>query len=223
MLNNFNQTFFHGVNHCISKPYQFFIALCVKPLRNLEIKNLQKMMTLAPIFSSQNYFRWKYLEVFSFAVSLSIYIWVRVEKSLLQQQNLLFWANGHFSQKWHICIYFVPKTLCWTKFPPKTFLGNKQYYIDFFCLFNFLFLIYERESGQRTRFDANITSSVHVNHSLHKVQTLRWQRPILETCVQRQTAFNPCERCDDPQQWRHPLWIWSMRENIWSNWKSKGS
>ena len=63
-------------------------ALCVKPLRNLEIKNLQKMMTLAPIFSSQNYFRWKYLEVFSFAVSLSIYIWVRVEKSLLQQQKL---------------------------------------------------------------------------------------------------------------------------------------
>ena len=32
-------------------------ALCVKPFRNLEIKNLQKMMTLAPIFSSQNYFR----------------------------------------------------------------------------------------------------------------------------------------------------------------------
>ena len=61
-------------------------ALCVKPLRNLEIKNLQKMMTLAPIFSSQNYFRWKYLEVFSFAVSLSIYIWVRVEKSLQQQK-----------------------------------------------------------------------------------------------------------------------------------------
>ena len=32
-------------------------ALCVKPLRNLEIKNLRKMMTLALIFSSQNYFR----------------------------------------------------------------------------------------------------------------------------------------------------------------------
>ena len=65
-----------------------YSALCVKPLRNLEIKNLRKMLTLAPIFSSQNYFRWKYLEVFSFAVSLSIYIWVRVEKSLLQQQKL---------------------------------------------------------------------------------------------------------------------------------------
>ena len=38
------------------------------------------MMNLAPIFSSQNYFRWKYLEVFSFAVSLSIYIWVRLKK-----------------------------------------------------------------------------------------------------------------------------------------------
>ena len=33
-------------------------------------------MTLAFIFSSQNNFRWKYLEVFYFAVSLSIYIWV---------------------------------------------------------------------------------------------------------------------------------------------------
>ena len=42
------------------------------------------MMTLAAIFSSQNYFRWKYLDVISFAVSLSIYIWVRVENSLQQ-------------------------------------------------------------------------------------------------------------------------------------------
>jgi len=44
-------------------------------------------MTLAPIFSSGIYFRWKYLDVVSFAVSLSIYIWVRVENSLLQQLN----------------------------------------------------------------------------------------------------------------------------------------
>ena len=180
-------------------------------------------MTLAPIFSSQNYFRWKYLEVFSFAVSLSIYIWVRVEKSLLQQQNFCFGQmvilvkNGTF-------VYILSPKLCVEQsFPQKHSLVTNSITLIFFCLFNFLFLIYERESEQRTRFDANITSSVHVNHSLHKVQTLRWQRPILETCVQRQTAFNPCERCDDPQQWRHPLWIWSMRENIWSNWKSKGS
>ena len=36
---------------------------------------LKKMMNLAPIFSCQIYFRWKYLGVFSFAVSLSIHIW----------------------------------------------------------------------------------------------------------------------------------------------------
>ena len=45
------------------------------------------MRTLAPIFWSQNDFRRKYLDVISFAVSLSIKIWVRVENSLLQKLN----------------------------------------------------------------------------------------------------------------------------------------
>ena len=54
-------------------------------LKKIGIKDLAKIMTLAPIFSSQNYFRWKYLDVTSFPVSLSIHIWVRVENSHLQQ------------------------------------------------------------------------------------------------------------------------------------------
>ena len=56
-------------------------------LKKFGIKDFAKMRTLAPIFSSQNYFRWKYLDITSFAVSLSIWIWVRVENSLLQQLN----------------------------------------------------------------------------------------------------------------------------------------
>ena len=38
-------------------------AQWTKPLRNSELRILPKMITLAPIFSSQNYFRWKYLDV----------------------------------------------------------------------------------------------------------------------------------------------------------------
>ena len=56
-------------------------------LKKYAIKSFAKTMTLAPIFWSQNYFRWKYLDVISFTVSLSVYIWVRVENSLLQQLN----------------------------------------------------------------------------------------------------------------------------------------
>ena len=37
-------------------------------------------MILALIFSSQNYFRLNYLDVFSFAVSISIYIWYKLKK-----------------------------------------------------------------------------------------------------------------------------------------------
>ena len=51
------------------------------------IKNFAKMRTLAPIFSSQTYFRRKYLDDISISVPLSIQIWVRVEISLLQQLN----------------------------------------------------------------------------------------------------------------------------------------
>ena len=64
-----------------------FIALWRKPLRKVELRILSKIITFASIFSSSNYFRWKYLDVFSFAISLSICIWVRVENSLLQQLN----------------------------------------------------------------------------------------------------------------------------------------
>ena len=38
------------------------------------------MITSAPIFLKLNYFRQKYLDVCSSAVSLSIYIWVQDEK-----------------------------------------------------------------------------------------------------------------------------------------------
>ena len=53
-------------------------------LKKFGIKDFAKMMTLAPILSSQNYFRWKYLDDISFVVSLLILIWGRVENSLLQ-------------------------------------------------------------------------------------------------------------------------------------------
>ena len=64
------------------------IALCCYPHVKLEIGNLSHITTTAPIFLQLNYFRQKYLEIASCAVSLLIYIWVRVEHSLLQQQNL---------------------------------------------------------------------------------------------------------------------------------------
>ena len=44
--------------------------------------------TTAPIFLLSNYFRQKYLEIASCAVSLLNNIWVRVEHSLLHQLNL---------------------------------------------------------------------------------------------------------------------------------------
>ena len=56
-------------------------------LKTFGIKDFAKMMTFAPIFSRKNYFRWKYLDLISPAVSLSFYIWVRVENSLQQQVN----------------------------------------------------------------------------------------------------------------------------------------
>ena len=46
------------------------------------------IFTTAPIFLLSNYFRQKYLEIASCAVSLFNNIWVRVEHSLLQQLNL---------------------------------------------------------------------------------------------------------------------------------------
>ena len=53
-----------------------------------EIENLSQITTTAPIFLQFNYFRQKYLENASSAVSLLNYIWVRVEHSLLQKLDL---------------------------------------------------------------------------------------------------------------------------------------
>ena len=65
----------------------------------MEIRDSSQISTTAPIFLLSNYFRQKYLEIDSCAISLLNNIWVRVEHSLLQQQNLqqqkqllyLFW------------------------------------------------------------------------------------------------------------------------------------
>ena len=63
-------------------------ALCCYPHVKLEIGNLIQITTTAPIFQQSHYFRQKYLEIASCAVSLLNNIWVRVEHSLLQQLNL---------------------------------------------------------------------------------------------------------------------------------------
>ena len=63
-------------------------ALCCYPHVKLEIGNLIQITTTAPIFQQSHYFRQKYLEIASWAVSLLNNIWVRVEHSLLQQLNL---------------------------------------------------------------------------------------------------------------------------------------
>ena len=47
-----------------------------------------KMSTSPLIFMHSNYFRLKYLEIASYVVSFLIYIWVKVEHSLVQQPNL---------------------------------------------------------------------------------------------------------------------------------------
>ena len=64
------------------------IALCCYPHVKMEIGNLIQITTTAPIFQQSHYFRQKYLEIASCAVSLLNNIWVRVEHSPLQEQNL---------------------------------------------------------------------------------------------------------------------------------------
>ena len=54
----------------------------------MEIRDSSQTSTTAPIFLLSNYFRQKYLEIASCAVSLLNDIWVRVDHSLLQQLNL---------------------------------------------------------------------------------------------------------------------------------------
>ena len=60
-------------------------ALCSYPLVKMEIRDSIQILTTAPIFLQSNYFRQKYLEIASCSDSLLIYIWVRVDHSLLQQ------------------------------------------------------------------------------------------------------------------------------------------
>ena len=74
------------------------IALCCYPLKlerekmfphvKMEIGNLIQITTTTPIFQQSHYFRQKYLEIASWAVSLLNNIWVQVEHSPLQQLNL---------------------------------------------------------------------------------------------------------------------------------------
>ena len=64
------------------------IALWRYPHVKWEIELLSQITTTAPIFLQFNYFRQKYLEIASSAVSLLNYIWVRVEHSLLQKLDL---------------------------------------------------------------------------------------------------------------------------------------
>ena len=62
-------------------------ALCGYPHVKVSIRDLSQTFTTAPIFQKSHYFRQKYLEIASCAVSLLNNIWVRVEHSLLQQLN----------------------------------------------------------------------------------------------------------------------------------------
>ena len=72
---------------CETQP-QASIALWRYPHVKWEIELLSQITTTAPIFLQFNYFRQKYLEIASSAVSLLNYIWVRVEHSLLQKLDL---------------------------------------------------------------------------------------------------------------------------------------
>ena len=64
------------------------IALCGYPIVKMEIRDSSQISTTALIFLLYNYFRQKYLEIASCAVSLLNNIWVRVEHSLVQTKDL---------------------------------------------------------------------------------------------------------------------------------------
>ena len=72
-------------NHTL---YCSHIALCSYPHVKVPIRDLSQTFTTALIFQQSHYFRQKYLEITTCAVSLLNNIWVRVEHSLLQQLNL---------------------------------------------------------------------------------------------------------------------------------------
>ena len=71
----------------ISAICRLAIALCSYPHVKVSIRDLSQTFTTAPIFQKSHYFRQKYLEIASWAVSLLNNIWARVEHSLLQQLN----------------------------------------------------------------------------------------------------------------------------------------
>ena len=75
---------------CWCSQHSIFLtsALWRYPHVKWEIENLSQITTTAPIFLQFNYFRQKYLEIASCAVSFLNTIWVRVEHILLQQLNL---------------------------------------------------------------------------------------------------------------------------------------
>ena len=72
---------------CMLSKYKVITALCRYPHVNVSIRDLSQILTTAPIFLYFNYFRQKYLEIASCAVSLLNNIWVQVEHSLMQQPN----------------------------------------------------------------------------------------------------------------------------------------
>ena len=73
-----------------------------------------------------------------------------VPKKIPDAKLLVFIILHHFflfrQRLSHIEDNCWSKIVCWTEFPPKTCLGNKQHYMDFVCLFDYLFLDCERES-----------------------------------------------------------------------------
>ena len=64
------------------------IALCGYPIVKREIRDSSQIPTTAPILLLYNYFRQKYLQFASCAVSLLKSIWVRVEHTPVQQLDL---------------------------------------------------------------------------------------------------------------------------------------
>ena len=73
--------------HCIrTQPVQLIIIFQSYSLSTKKSGNGKlEIFTTAPIFLLSNYFRQKYLEIASCAVSLLNNIWVQVEHSLLQK------------------------------------------------------------------------------------------------------------------------------------------
>ena len=79
-------------------------ALCVKLLGNLGLQGFARMNASAPIFPTQNYFRWKYLRITFLSVSLSFKYLVPVENMQLNYHlccldfsGSLFWFGDELT------------------------------------------------------------------------------------------------------------------------------